>query len=947
MARLAEGTRLAVGSHEVTVVRFLLEGGFSQIYEVVMEPHEGDSEIGCLKQVIVPDKAGLNTLRKEVEVMKTLRKAQSIVRYYDSNAERLENGTYQVLVLMELCPNKSLLDYMNAHIREKLSEKDILKIMRDITVGIYEMHKLKLVHRDIKIENVLIDAHHHFKLCDFGSVSSPIRPPKDQNEFRALSNDIMYQTTPQYRSPEMIDLYRGFPIDEKADIWALGCFLYKLCYYTTPFEANGDIAILHASFQFPPAPVYSGDLKNLIIIMLQESPLYRPNIVQILMLLCRMMSIEFSELGVDDFYHAGEYNFQALHEMQRQKQNELLKQQQYYYEQQKQQQEIESRRQELRAKQSLLPESGTERPSAHASVVDLAHKSSSKSPHPRPVLRNSSPPTLQIDTQAQQYAQPIQQELKSLATPSLTAAQHNLRLASSNSHLQAVQQQVSANQSGPERAKYNLRPKEHETTDIVRSVSQLRIPATSPELTSTKSIISVNSIVSDSDEFEDDLDHLTNLEEAENKYPSLDALDGAKSSDGNTAVTNDKVPGINNETPNTPQLKILRAASIERKLDEQPPSQLYGLSAETPGHNRHSEFETIEAWKKLSTSINKDAERLVEEIFLSRTTTNEPTSKVQSEPMKSAGTSLDSVERARNFEKAENGSAREPEKPPVRPKHGEFPSFTDRSSTPQQLQLLSSNAASSQPATSKPVQPVNSQSVTSQLVASQPMHPQLLNSLHMGGGGAAEAASSFPFPQQQFPDQQQFTENKNSNPWGDVIRRKEPQRFDSSMTHSSSFYGNSSAFDLNQQVLKLNIDEAPAPTHKPSENLIELESGLSSLHPGNAPPLPLRPPSRYQDISLLDLEVDEELGRRKDGKPLFKKKISDIQNQPMAFQEEVIDFASDDENNKSEMSRMAIRNSLRKPKSRKLSDHHPSHKRSESSNAEHRKRLSFFGGSQD
>ena len=60
-------------------------------------------------------------------------------------------------MLMELCPNGSLLDYMNKHIKTKLTEPQILKIMLDIS-RIYEMHKLKLVHRDIKIENVLIDS---------------------------------------------------------------------------------------------------------------------------------------------------------------------------------------------------------------------------------------------------------------------------------------------------------------------------------------------------------------------------------------------------------------------------------------------------------------------------------------------------------------------------------------------------------------------------------------------------------------------------------------------------------------------------------------------------------------------------------------------------------------------------------------------------------------------
>lgn len=329
---LEDGSTLTVGSHAVTVVRYISEGGFSKIYEVIMDPPEADGEIGCLKQVIVPDKNGLTILRKEVDVMKTLRNARSIVRYYDSHAERLPDGRYQVLVLMELCPNNSLLHYMNERIREKLTEKQILKIMLDISIGVYEMHLLKLIHRDIKIENVLIDSHENFKLCDFGSVSSPLGPATTQQEFQILSHDILYHTTPQYRAPEMIDLTRRLPIAENCDIWALGCFLYKLCYYITPFETNGEMAILHATYQFPTNREYSGDMKNLIVIMLQENPAYRPNIIQIIMLLAKMTKVDFETLAIEDFYKVGPYNFQGLHDMQRQKHEEFLRQQ-YYYEQ--------------------------------------------------------------------------------------------------------------------------------------------------------------------------------------------------------------------------------------------------------------------------------------------------------------------------------------------------------------------------------------------------------------------------------------------------------------------------------------------------------------------------------------------------------------------------------------------------------------------------------------
>jgi AP2-associated kinase len=62
-------------------------------------------------------------------------------------------------------------------------------------------------------------------------------------------------------------MFRKLPIDEKSDIWALGVLLYKLCYYTTPFEEQGQLAILNASYKYPSYPKFSDPLKKLIGMM--------------------------------------------------------------------------------------------------------------------------------------------------------------------------------------------------------------------------------------------------------------------------------------------------------------------------------------------------------------------------------------------------------------------------------------------------------------------------------------------------------------------------------------------------------------------------------------------------------------------------------------------------------------------------------------------------------
>ena len=156
---------------------------------------------------------------------------------------------------------------MNRRLRERLTETDILQIFVDVCEGVAAMHNLRppLLHRDLKVENILQASETSFKLCDFGS-ATPVatRPSSSIQELRALEADLNRHTTLQYRPPEMVDVYLRRPVDEKSDVWALGVLLYKLCYYTTPFEEHGVLAILNVQYKIPSYPVYSPQLNALI-----------------------------------------------------------------------------------------------------------------------------------------------------------------------------------------------------------------------------------------------------------------------------------------------------------------------------------------------------------------------------------------------------------------------------------------------------------------------------------------------------------------------------------------------------------------------------------------------------------------------------------------------------------------------------------------------------------
>lgn len=974
---LEVGATIPVGTHTVSVAKFLSEGGYSRIYEVQIvadtetEPDQ-ECQVACLKQVKVADKAGLTELRKEVDVMRTLRDARNIVKYYDSHAERMPDDTYQVLVLMELCPNNSLLEYMNANIREKLTELQILKIMMEISVAVYEMHHRDLIHRDIKIENVLIDAAHRFKLCDFGSVSTPIRPPKDQQEFQMLSHDIMYHTTPQYRAPEMLDLTRGVPIDAKSDIWALGCFLYKLCYYITPFEAAGDIAIIHASFLFPtspPAPLYSGDLKNLIIIMLQQDPRYRPNIVQLIMLLAKMCDRNFAEMNIEDFTRSGPYDFGALHEMQTEKQKQLMQQQQhqqqqYYYEQQQQVHQIAQQPQKVAAK-DLMPSS-----SSHSSASRSNSSKSSKTPiHTSadviPGLNNQTVPTCKSGDHNQ----------VPLMSKSPSSAKSADLICKVPSHLRSGYISPLRPSSVAGHVDPGIDPGTHNPTD---SKPNTHIALTVPSIPH-KASPSISLCATPEPAEDTDILDLGNLDDIENRYPSLDALHQTAGSSSNSGV-----PVI--------KIKSLPSSATYRGANRKP-----------------SELENVEAWEKVSPQaiLDRDAERLASDIFASGAPTpNEPKtprSSVTTEPLESFRSSADlkdssatssqlpqshRISDSKNIAEAKIDLRTEEKsdselQPPIE--------LSDVVVPTQEYKILSPVAHSAAKNLKVYLQPGSRSASLDQLQGqlqdshsqSQQQRHQQLKQQQQNQLQALKQALPLKHSQQHSQQHQQLNYQfpvsaarspyisltkpsgaplagsiGPSNPWGSALDRTPKAEPKADVSHVSEIPD----YELSTQFLALALDDSlphcQVPTkHRAVEsNLIELEVGLSSSSSLN-----VRTPSNQEEsnnsyleeLSVIDLADDKELLKTRtseEAKRAFKKSYPGLRDQS-SWQEEVIDFASDDENNNSDLSRINIRQSLKK--TRKSSEHRRSetprvgesvHQQSESVGGD-RKRLSFFGQS--
>ncbi|XP_076403214.1 cyclin-G-associated kinase isoform X14 [Peromyscus maniculatus bairdii] len=96
-----------------------------------------------------------------------------------------------------------------------------------------------------------------------------------------VEEEITRNTTPMYRTPEIVDLYSNFPIGEKQDIWALGCILYLLCFRQHPFEDGAKLRIVNGKYSIPVNDTRYTVFHDLIRAMLKVNPEERLSITEV------------------------------------------------------------------------------------------------------------------------------------------------------------------------------------------------------------------------------------------------------------------------------------------------------------------------------------------------------------------------------------------------------------------------------------------------------------------------------------------------------------------------------------------------------------------------------------------------------------------------------------------------------------------------------------------
>lgn len=237
------------------VLEMIGEGSFGRVYK---GRRKYSAQVVALKFIpkLGRSEKELRNLQREIEIMRGLRHP-NIVHMLDS----FETDKEVVVVT----------DYAEGELFQileddgKLPEDQVQAIAAQLVSALYYLHSHRILHRDMKPQNILLAKGGGIKLCDFGFA-------------RAMSTNTMVLTsikgTPLYMSPELVE---ERPYDHTADLWSVGCILYELAVGTPPFYTTSIFQLVNLILKDPVRwpPTFSPCFKNFLQGLLTKDPQQR------------------------------------------------------------------------------------------------------------------------------------------------------------------------------------------------------------------------------------------------------------------------------------------------------------------------------------------------------------------------------------------------------------------------------------------------------------------------------------------------------------------------------------------------------------------------------------------------------------------------------------------------------------------------------------------------
>ena len=245
-------------------------GGMATVYKAKCKILNRNVAVKVLKDEYALDVEFVKRFKAEAQAAASL-SHPNIVSVYDVGAE---NGTNYIV--MELLEGHTLKDVIAE--KGKLTSEETLRYASQIASALEVAHAAKIVHRDIKPQNIVLAANNIAKVTDFGIAKATTGD--------TIANNVNTMGSVHYFSPEQA---KGSYTDEKSDIYSLGIVMYEMATGVLPFEGENAVSVAMKQIQEAPLPpkevevAVSQALNDIILKALQKNPVDRYQNVSVML----------------------------------------------------------------------------------------------------------------------------------------------------------------------------------------------------------------------------------------------------------------------------------------------------------------------------------------------------------------------------------------------------------------------------------------------------------------------------------------------------------------------------------------------------------------------------------------------------------------------------------------------------------------------------------------
>jgi serine/threonine protein kinase/Tfp pilus assembly protein PilF len=219
-----ELTSGAIFAGRYQIIDELGKGGMGRVYRVLDKKLSEEIALKLIKPEIAKDTKTVERFSNELKIARKIGH-KNVARMFDLNEEK---GTHYIT--MEYVRGEDLKKLIRK--MGQLSVGQAIPIAAQICEGLGEAHRLGVVHRDLKPQNVMVDEEGNARIMDFGIARSV--------ETKGITGAGVMIGTPEYMSPEQVE---GKEVDKRSDIYSLGVILYEMVTGQVPFEGDTPFTI--------------------------------------------------------------------------------------------------------------------------------------------------------------------------------------------------------------------------------------------------------------------------------------------------------------------------------------------------------------------------------------------------------------------------------------------------------------------------------------------------------------------------------------------------------------------------------------------------------------------------------------------------------------------------------------------------------------------------------